>query len=144
MPRKSLILFLVVVFAGALGVGRAFSEESYDKEFQTLKKIIQYVQEDYVTEVDAKKLLEGACRGALEALPNDPFTQYFNQPEASRFEAETEGKFGGLGIEISLKDGILTVITPIKGTPAYDGGILAGDQILKIDGESTERLELDL
>ena len=142
MPRKSLILFLVVILAGALGVSRAFSQEPYEKEFQTLRKIIERVQDDYVTEVDRKKLFEGACRGVLQAL-NDPFTQYFNQPEASRFEAETEGKFGGLGIEISLKDGILTVITPIKGTPAYDGGILAGDQILKIDGKSTERLNLE-
>ena len=142
MPRKSLVLFLVVVVAGALGVSRAFSQEPYEKEYQTLKKIIEHVQEDYVTEVDTKKLFEGAYRGALQAL-NDPFTQYFNQPEAKRFEAETEGKFGGLGIEISLKDGILTVITPIKGTPAYDAGILAGDQILKIDGKSTERLNLE-
>ena len=142
MPRKSLIVFLVVVLAGALGVSRAFSQEPYEKEFQTLRKIIQDVQNDYVTEVEPKKLFEGACRGALEAL-NDPFTQYFNQPEASRFAAETEGKFGGLGIEISLKDGILTVIAPIKGTPAYDGGILPGDQVLKIDGKSTERLRLE-
>jgi carboxyl-terminal processing protease len=142
MPRKSLILFLAVVVAGALGVSRAFSQEPYEKESQTLKKIIEHVQEGYVTEVDSKKLWEGAYRGALEAL-NDPFTQYFNAPEASRFAAETEGKFGGLGIEISLKDGILTVIAPIKGTPAYDGGILAGDEILKIDGKSTERLDLE-
>ena len=142
MPRKSLVLFLVVVFAGALGVSRAFSQEPYEKEYETLQKIIDHVRDDYVTEVDTKKLFEGAYRGALEAL-NDPFTQYFNQPEAKRFEAETEGKFGGLGIEISLKDGILTVITPIKGTPAYDAGILAGDEILKIDGKSTERLNLE-
>jgi carboxyl-terminal processing protease len=142
MPRKSLLVFLVVVIAGALGVGRAFSQEPSDKECQTLKRIIERVQEDYVTPVDSKKLWEGAYRGALEAL-NDPFTQYFNQPEATRFEAETEGKFGGLGIEISLKDGILTVIAPIKGTPAYDAGILAGDMILKIDGKPTERLDLE-
>jgi carboxyl-terminal processing protease len=142
MPRKNLILFLVVVVAGALAVSRAFSEEPYEKRFETLKKIIQDVQNDYVTEVDAKKLFEGACRGALKAL-DDPYTQYFNLPESRRFEAETEGKFGGLGIEISLMDGILTVITPIKGTPAWDGGILKGDQILKIDGKSTERLNLE-
>ncbi len=142
MPRKSLVLFMVVVFAGALGVSRAFCQQPDEKEVQTLRKIIEHVQDDYVTPVDPKKLWEGACRGALEAL-NDPFTQYFNQPESSRFEAETEGKFGGLGIEISTKDGILTVITPIKGTPAYDGGILAGDEILKIDGKSTERLDLE-
>jgi len=142
MPRKSLVLFLVVVVAGAMGVSRAFSQEPHEKEFQTLRRIIERVQEDYVTEVDTQKLFEGAYRGALQAL-NDPFTQYFNKPEATRFEAETEGKFGGLGIEISLKDGILTVITPIKGTPAYDGGILAGDQVLKIDGKSTERLNLE-
>jgi carboxyl-terminal processing protease len=142
MPRKSLILFLAVVVAGALGVSRAFSQEPYEKECRTLEKIIEHVQAGYVTEVDSKKLWEGAYRGALEAL-NDPFTQYFNAPQATRFEAETEGKFGGLGIEISLKDGILTVIAPIKGTPAYDAGILAGDAILKIDGKSTERLDLE-
>ena len=59
MPRKSLVLFLVVVVAGAMGVSRAFSQEPNEKEYQTLKKIIERVQEDYVTEVDTKKLFGG-------------------------------------------------------------------------------------
>ena len=144
MPRKSLVFFLAVLFALAFGMNRAFSEDAYYKEIKTFSAIIHRVLNQYVTELDdeqKQRLFEGAYRGALLTL--DPYSQYFNQTQNESFVADTEGEFGGLGIEISIQDGVLTVISPIRGTPAYDAGIMAGDAILKIAGQSTERITLE-
>ena len=141
MPRKNLVLFLAVVFAAALGVSRAISAEDSKKQLATVQQIMEEVQEYYVTPVDPQTLYDGACRGILATL--DPYSQYFDKTETTAFAAETEGEFGGLGIEISLRDGILTIVSPMRGTPAYEAGILPGDLIVKIDGKSTERITLD-
>jgi len=140
MPRKNLILFLAILFAAALGMSRALSADKYYHEMRIFTTILDQVQQNYVDEVDTKELFEGAYNGMLSRL--DPYTQYFNIKESKSFSEDTEGKFGGLGIEISIKDGILTVISPIRDTPAYEAGILAGDRILKIDDKSTERISL--
>jgi len=141
MPRKSLILFLAVVVAAALGVSRAISAEDSKTEIATMKQIVDQVEEYYVADVKPKTLYDGAYRGLLATL--DPYSQYFDKKQTTEFAAETEGEFGGLGIEISLRDGILTIVSPIRGTPAYEAGILPGDLILKIDGKSTERISLE-
>jgi carboxyl-terminal processing protease len=73
----------------------------------------------------------------------DPYSQYLDQDEAQRLETTTHGSFGGLGISIGIRDGWVTVISPIEGTPAWRAGILGGDRIISIDGVSTEGLSLD-
>ena len=124
MPRKNLVLFLALLFAAALGISRAFSEDkNYDK-MRTFTHILDRVMNEYVEEVKAEDLFEGAYQGMLSRL--DPYTQYFNIEESQSFAEDTEGKFGGLGIEISIKDGVLTVISPIRGTPAYEAGRAGG------------------
>ena len=140
MPRKNLVLFLAVLLATALGVSRAFSDDKYYDEMRTLARIAHEVMGHYVTETESQKLFEGAYRGMLATL--DPYSQYFNESQTRTFGEDTEGKFGGLGIEISLQEGLLYVVSPIRGTPAYEAGIQAGDVILKIDGKSTERITL--
>lgn len=141
MPRKGLLIFLLVIFAAAMGISRAFSEENRSKEMRTLEKIVQEVQENYVTEVEPQKLFDGAYRGVLQTL--DPYSQFLDKRETTTFTADTEGRFGGLGIEISVREGLLTVVAPIRGTPAYEAGILPGDVILKINGKSTERITVE-
>lgn len=141
MPRKNLVIFTLLIFIAAMGVSRAFTPERYVKEKRTFDRIFDEIMANYVTEQKGEKLYEGAYRGMLGTL--DPYSQYFNQTESVSFNAETEGEFGGIGVEISLREGILTVVTPIRGTPAYEAGVLAGDIILKIDGKSTERITLD-
>ena len=142
MPRKSLITFIAVVFAVALGLNQAFSQERYYEDLDTFTNIMSTVMKNYVDEekADPEKLFEGAYRGMLQTL--DPYTQYFNVTETKSFNASTKGEFGGLGIEISLTNGVLSVISPIRDTPAFEAGILAGDAILEIDGESTARITL--
>lgn len=98
------------------------------------------IQADYVDELTPKDLIYGALKGMLGSL--DPHSQFLDPDEYKELKTETQGKFGGLGIEISIRDGLLTVITPIEDTPAWKVGIKAGDRIVKIEGELTKDLTL--
>lgn len=89
-----------------------------------------------------KERIFGAIEG-LAASYNDPYTVYFPPKESKVFADNISGSFGGVGMEIDVKDGILTVVTPLKGTPAEAAGIKAGDQIITIDGKSTDGLSVD-
>jgi len=98
------------------------------------------IQADYVEEIPPKDLIYGSLKGMLAAL--DPHSQFLDPDEYKELKTETEGKFGGLGIEISIRDGLLTIITPIEGTPAWEAGIKAGDRIVKIEDELTKDITL--
>ena len=98
------------------------------------------IQADYVDEIPPKDLIYGSLKGMLSSL--DPHSQFLNPEEYQELRTETQGKFGGLGIEISIRDGLLTVITPIEDTPAWNAGVKAGDKIVKIDDEITRNITL--
>ena len=102
---------------------------------------ISLIRTDYVDEVDSKKLIYGAMRGMLSNL--DDYSQFMDPEEFEEMKAETKGEFGGVGIEVSLKDDILTVITPLSGTPAEAAGVKPGDKIVKIDGKITKNITLN-
>jgi len=141
MPRTSLLLFLAVLFLSAVGVSRVFSHEDDPEEMDTLRDIMSHVRKSHVKDVTTEDLFKGAYRGMLGAL-DDPYSQYLDPVQKRTFTQDTQGQFGGLGIEITTKDGILTVVSPIRDTPAYDAGVMAGDRILEVDGKSTERMTL--
>jgi carboxyl-terminal processing protease len=117
----------------------AIAQEKYS-ELQTFSKVLNLVQQYYVEEVKVSKLIQGAIKGMLNEL--DPHTSFMSADLFKEFESETSGEFAGLGVEISVQDEILTVISPIEDTPAYKAGILAGDKIVSIDGKSTKGLNL--
>jgi carboxyl-terminal processing protease len=98
------------------------------------------IQSGYIEEVDSKDLVYGALKGMLSSL--DPHSQFMDPDTYNELKADTSGKFGGLGIEITIKDGLLTVITPLEDTPAWKVGIKAGDYIVKINGELTRDITL--
>lgn len=98
------------------------------------------IQADYVEELSPKDLIYGSLKGMLATL--DPHSQFLNPDEYKELKTETEGKFGGLGIEISIRDGLLTIITPLEGTPAWKAGIKAGDRIVKIEDDLTKDITL--
>ncbi len=98
------------------------------------------IQADYVEELEPKDLIYGSLKGMLATL--DPHSQFLDPDEYKDLKTETEGKFGGLGIEISIRDGLLTIITPLEGTPAWKAGIKAGDRIVKIEDELTKDITL--
>lgn len=112
---------------------------SYDK-LKTFSEILSLIEASYVEPVEANGLIEGAIRGMLKTL--DPHTSYMPPESFQQMKVETSGKFGGLGIEITIKNGLLTVVSPIEDTPAYKAGIKAGDKIIKIEEESTLDMSL--
>jgi len=109
------------------------------KDLDLFSQILQRVDTDYVDEVDPHKLMMASIDGMLGAL--DPHTQFLDDEQYGDLMVNTQGSFGGLGIVISVRDGILTVISPMEGTPAYQMGIQGGDRILFIEGESTKGLK---
>ncbi len=121
------------------GVTLAYAKERYS-DLQIFTKVLNLVQQYYVEEVDIKKLIYGGVKGMLQEL--DPHTNFLPPEVYKEFESETSGEFGGLGIEITLQNDILTVISPIEDTPAWEAGIQAGDKIVEINGESTKGLSL--
>ena len=114
-------------------------KDIYD-EFEEFIKVVKELQDRYVDEVSLNTIFTNAYRGMLSGL--DPYSQYFGSEELEDLKIETEGEFEGLGIEVIVKDGLLTVITPILDSPAFKAGILVGDRIIKIDGESTENMTI--
>ncbi len=142
---QSLVLAGLVILAGFafsifdVKTNQAAAQERYT-ELQIFSKVLNLVQQYYVEGVDTKKLVYGAIKGMLKEL--DPHTNFMS-PEIFRdFESETSGEFGGLGIEISVQNGILTIISPIEDTPAWEAGIKAGDKVVAVDGKSTKGLSL--
>ena len=107
---------------------------------QNFSKILNLVQQYYVEPTDSKKLIEGAIKGMLREL--DPHTNYMPAEIFKEFESETAGQFGGIGIEISVQNGVLTIISPIDDTPAYKAGIKPGDKVVAINGQSTKGFSL--
>ena len=137
----ALAFLLGVLFSGGRGVEGvgASPKESYEG-LETFTNIMSIIQKNYVEEVPTKKLVEGAINGMLTNL--DPHSAYLTPDLYKELQVDTKGSFGGLGIEITNRNGVLTVVAPIEDTPAYRAGIKAGDVILKIDGEFTKDLTL--
>lgn len=122
---------------------RAKTEGDNPEIYQFLRlfsDVLTIVQDNYVEKVDAKKLIYGAVTGMLREL--DPHSSFLKPDEYKELQIETKGKFGGLGIEVALRDGILTVVAPLEGTPADRAGILSNDQIGKIDDQPTQDMSL--
>ncbi|MGZ3727495.1 MAG: S41 family peptidase, partial [Pseudobdellovibrio sp.] len=140
MKTKNVVLILiaVAVFLGG-GPFKSYAEDRY-AELQTFSKILGLIQQYYVEEVDTKKLITGAIKGMLREL--DPHTSYMPPDVYKDFESETAGEFGGLGIEISIQNGVLTIISPIEDTPAWKAGIKPGDKVVAIDNQSTKGFSL--
>jgi carboxyl-terminal processing protease len=131
--------FLGVLIATTvgLGIGYAKSTSAATPNYEYLElftKVLHFVQTSYVEEVDSKKLIEGAIKGMLATL--DPHTVYLPPEQFKEMQVDTSGKFGGLGIEISIQDGYLTVVTPIEDTPAFAAGVEPGDKILIIEDKA--------
>ena len=118
----------------------ASREESAYRQLELFARVLSYVENNYVESVDRKTLIQGAIQGMLDTL--DPHT-LFMPPEIFReMKIDTSGEFGGLGIEIARKGDRLVVVAPIDDTPAARAGIKAGDELLAIDGESTQGMDL--
>jgi len=141
---KRISMFLgIVVFLSLiiLPQGYASTQEKDDyKKLEIFTDVLSLIRNSYVEEVDMDQLVYGAIRGMLETL--DPHSSFLTPEMYQDMQADTHGEFGGLGIEITIKDGALIVVSPIEDTPAYTAGIQAGDEIVKINGQLTRDLEI--
>jgi len=132
-------LCLIVVQELTARRAQAVSESSYE-ELETFANVLAIVQKNYVEPVSTKQLINGAITGMLASL--DPHSAYLTPELYKDLQIETRGSFGGLGIEITIKNGVLTVVSPIEDTPAYKAGIKSNDQIIKIDSNFTKDMTL--
>ena len=122
--------------------GESFSEvKSNYESLKVFSEVLSLIESTYVEKVSSEKLIEGAIHGLVKTL--DPHTSYLPPDAYQEMKVQTSGKFGGLGIEVSMRDGILTVISPIEGTPAFEAGVQAKDKIVKIENESTLDMSLN-
>jgi len=136
------------VFALTLGlaIGGLFKTNSVlavvntYSELEVFADILSLVENNYVEEVESKKLVEGAINGMLRSL--DPHSSYMTPELFKEMQVETEGEFGGLGIEITIENNWLTIVAPMEDTPAWRVGLKAGDRIAKVDGELTHDMSL--
>lgn len=141
--------FVFVVFSGLIifgvysfvlsGTGKNKKDELY-REVRLFSDTLAIIQTDYVDEVSPRDLIYGALKGMISSL--DPHSQFMDPDDYNELKVDTEGKFGGLGIEITIKDGLLTVVTPIEDTPAWKAGIKTNDRIVKINNELTRDMTL--
>ena len=112
------------------------NEEEFYRQLERFVNVVNVVKDEYVNPVDDKKLISGAMKGMLSSL--DPYSAYL-EPEANKeLQIETQGEFEGVGMEITIKDEIITVVSPIEDTPAWKAGVKTGDRIIEIDGQSTK------
>ena len=145
--KRSVIKIIVVSLCVASGsllawnysLVTATTQDTYES-LEAFSNVLNLVQENYVEEVDSQKAIEGAIRGMLTTL--DPHSSYMKPDDFKELQVETQGSFTGIGIEITMKDNILTVVSPIEGTPAFAKGLKAGDKIVKIGDEQTQDMSL--
>ncbi len=135
-----IFIFLVSAVSVAISAIEKKKNDELYRQVELFSDALAIIQEDYVDEPKPKDLIYGALKGMLAGL--DAHSQFLDPDTYNELKVETQGKFGGIGIEITVKDGLLTVITPIEDTPAWKVGIKAGDRIVKIENELTRDMTL--
>ncbi|OGS13630.1 MAG: hypothetical protein A2234_08040 [Elusimicrobia bacterium RIFOXYA2_FULL_58_8] len=138
---------IVLVTVSAFFIGAVFPYVNYaiDKTYQQLKIIVdvlELIKESYVDVIDPQKLIYGAAKGMVAEL--DAYSQFMEPDIYERVKSDTEGEFGGIGIRVDMREGWLTVVTPLPNTPAWRAQMLPGDKITKIEGESTKDIIIDV
>ncbi len=122
-------------------VAEELTEEEYYELLRLLADTMDQVERNYVKEVSRRELVEAAIEGVISKL--DQYSNYIPPEDLDRFRSGVENEFGGIGIQVAIQNGWLTITSPIVGTPAYRAGLMAGDVIIKIEGESTKGITLD-
>ncbi len=149
MKKKALYFsFFLMVFLLLCTLGFSYHHEARSarqekdiyQQLRLFSQVLDIVQRSYVKEVDVQELIYGAIQGMLSNL--DPHSSFLKPDDYKELQIETKGSFTGIGIEITIRDGVLTVVAPIEGTPAWKAGLKPGDKIIKINGKPTKNMSL--
>src|SRR6267154_6773435 len=153
MMRKTSVILLSAACGAALTLfvtqprsvmmgssARAATSDTY-RQLNLFGEVFERVRSDYVEKPDDSKLIEGAINGMVTSL--DPHSRYMNDKAWRDMQETTQGEFGGLGIEVTMEDGLIKVVAPMDDTPAKKAGILSNDLISEIDGEAVQGLSLE-
>src|ERR1700690_339550 len=143
MNRRHMVFtlpLLAVLLIFSSPVVRSAADQTYE-DMKMLIEVMNLIRDNYVKEIDTKTLASGAAAGMARVL--DPFSQFLEPDAHKEMKTETEGEFGGWGIRIAIRANILTVITPLPGTPAYRQGVLPNDRIIKINSETTQDINIE-
>ncbi|QJA05335.1 S41 family peptidase [Thermosulfurimonas marina] len=141
MKKGSLLAVLLILLVGVSpGLSSSKKDEDPYEALKLFSQVLELVEENYVKPVTTKELVYDAIKGLLSGL--DPHSSFLAPDEFHELQIETKGSFTGIGIEITLEDGILTVVSPIEGTPAWKAGLKPGDKIVKINGQPTKGMSL--
>lgn len=144
--RFVVTIILISIFLGGSLFIRGNSDEvkagtdNVYKNIEIFTEVLRQIEKNYVEPQDPQKLIYGAIRGMVRSL--DPHSSFLTKEEYQELMMETRGSFTGVGIEITIKDNVLTVVSPIEGTPAYEAGIKTGDKIIKIEGKFTKDMTM--
>ena len=135
------LTFLVTGSQGNWVARAAAGADDAYSQLNLFGEVFERVKASYVEKPDNAKLMEGAITGMVTSL--DPHSRYMNDKAWSEMQETTSGEFGGLGIEVTMEEGLVKVVAPIDDTPASKAGILSGDLISKIDGEAVQGMSLE-
>ena len=141
--RRSMLLcscFLILLLAGSVRPGLAVKSSDRFEPLKRFSQVMDMVERYYVRDVNRDELVDGAVKGMLQDL--DPHSSYMNKDEFEEMQVSTSGEFSGIGIEISMRNGKLVVVSPIEDTPAFLAGLKSGDILIEIDGQPTEGITL--
>jgi carboxyl-terminal processing protease len=144
MKKKIVIFTIILTIASSsywIGFSLGKERDAFYKELDIFAEALALIDKNYTEKESPQKLIYGALGGLLNSL--DSYSEFLTPEAYKELLVETEGQFGGLGIEITIKDGVLTIVSPIEDTPAWEAGIKAGDMIVKIDGELTKGITLN-
>ncbi|MBW1782102.1 MAG: S41 family peptidase [Deltaproteobacteria bacterium] len=138
----ALISFFIggLLFFNSTGTNVEADTKDVYKHIEIFTEVLRQVEKNYVEPQDAQKLIYGAIKGMVQSL--DPHSSFMTKEEYEEMMTETKGSFSGIGIEITVRDKVLTVVSPIEGTPAYEAGMKAGDKIIMVEGQSTQDMSL--
>ncbi len=140
IPLLGLIILMVTIAGLAVDVHKSDSDNFY-MDYMRLQDVVMKIHQKYVEKIDSKQLVDHAIEGMTSIL--DPHTTYMEKKQYNELMIKMDAQFGGLGIQIAIRDKVLTVMTPISGTPADRAGIQSGDQIVKINGKSTTGISIE-
>jgi len=143
LEKNKRFLVIIVILSSIIGLFLFARVQGSDflSELGPLITAYRAIQNEYIEKVEPSQLMEGAIKGMIESL-EDPYSHWMDEEIYNEMKQEKEGEFGGVGIQITIEDNFLTIISPLEGSPASKAGLEPKDRIIKIDGESAEKITL--